>query len=413
MYARRAARRDRRADRPACARCASPPSGVQSSTTPSRSLHARARRGAEEGVARPGLAAGGRRLEQERERRRARSLANAETGVSVSSRQSRHTGTSRPPCAVARRAKSSKLIGSASQTSASARAVARVLAPRRDSANHASADRVARLARRSPRLVAALVCRGRARASRAQGWNDARRARWSSAPPSAAPQQLADTGSRSTTRPTAHGYLTFLAQVGEGFLEPPKHRQGRRAGARSLLARAQPEQAAHRRAARHAAAAHGHRVPPRPPRHRPEQLSRASSGSAKATRCATFRIRSRAAGLARVRLRDRRLAAHPAARPRTINVYEVRVRPKDDRQPRVVGAVYIDRDDGAGRAHGVQLHARRVARQAARGRLDRARERARRGALLAAAPPGDRDPPHGHVAGLSGARHHSRPMGDR
>src|SRR5262249_41502745 len=31
---------------------------------------------------------------------------------------------------------------------------------------------------------------------------------------------------------------------------------------------------------------------------------------------------------------------------RTVNVYEVKVRPKDDRQPRVIGAVYIDRSAG-------------------------------------------------------------------
>src|SRR3954451_896502 len=34
-------------------------------------------------------------------------------------------------------------------------------------------------------------------------------------------QQLADTGLRDY-HATAHGYLTFLAQVGEGFSEPPK-----------------------------------------------------------------------------------------------------------------------------------------------------------------------------------------------
>jgi len=32
--------------------------------------------------------------------------------------------------------------------------------------------------------------------------------------------------------------------------------------------------------------------------------------------------------------------------PRVLDVYEVRVRPKDDRQPRAVGAVYIDRETG-------------------------------------------------------------------
>src|SRR5688500_1291379 len=32
--------------------------------------------------------------------------------------------------------------------------------------------------------------------------------------------------------------------------------------------------------------------------------------------------------------------------PRVLDVYEVRVKPKDDRQPRAIGAVYIDRETG-------------------------------------------------------------------
>ena len=68
---------------------------------------------------------------------------------------------------------------------------------------------------------------------------------------------------------------------------------------------------------------------------------------------------------------------------------------------------------GAGRAHEPELHARGVPRPSARGAVGRARESARRRAILAAEPTGDRDPPHGHLARLSGARHHPRPLGDR
>ena len=70
------------------------------------------------------------------------------------------------------------------------------------------------------------------------------------------------------------------------------------------------------------------------------------------------------------------------------------------------------RDRRAG-AVPLQLHAARVSRPPARGHQHRAGERALRGPLLAALPPGGRDPPADHLARLSGARDHPRPLGDR
>ena len=91
-----------------------PRSGVQSSTTPSSSFHADARRGTHERVARPRLAA--RRADSRRKANGpSRSLANAATGVSASSRTSRQTGTSRGAVRSARDARDhetrSTLIG--------------------------------------------------------------------------------------------------------------------------------------------------------------------------------------------------------------------------------------------------------------------------------------------------------------
>ena len=59
------------------------------------------------------------------------------------------------------------------------------------------------------------------RASAAQGWNDTRTRALVERATARRAQQLADTGLMDY-RATAHGYLTFLAQLGEGFPEPPR-----------------------------------------------------------------------------------------------------------------------------------------------------------------------------------------------
>ena len=55
----------------------------------------------------------------------------------------------------------------------------------------------------------------------AQGWNDARTRAIVQRATERRVQQLADTG-LVDYRASAHGYLTFLAQLGEGFTEPPR-----------------------------------------------------------------------------------------------------------------------------------------------------------------------------------------------
>src|SRR3954462_3178910 len=55
----------------------------------------------------------------------------------------------------------------------------------------------------------------------AQAWNDARAREIVERATMRRAQQLADTALRDY-HTTAHGYLTFLAQVGENFPDPPK-----------------------------------------------------------------------------------------------------------------------------------------------------------------------------------------------
>src|SRR5881628_2775231 len=55
----------------------------------------------------------------------------------------------------------------------------------------------------------------------AQSWNDARSRALVERAAARRAAQLADTGLRDF-RAVAHGYVTFLAQVGEGLAEPPK-----------------------------------------------------------------------------------------------------------------------------------------------------------------------------------------------
>jgi hypothetical protein len=64
-----------------------------------------------------------------------------------------------------------------------------------------------------------LVCL--ARAADAQTWNDPRSRALVERATARRAQQLADTG-LADYQATAHGYVTILAQLGEGFLTPPK-----------------------------------------------------------------------------------------------------------------------------------------------------------------------------------------------
>jgi hypothetical protein len=62
---------------------------------------------------------------------------------------------------------------------------------------------------------------GLARPASAQSWNDPRTLALVQTATQRRVAQLADTG-LTDYQATAHGYVTFLAQLGEGFLTPPK-----------------------------------------------------------------------------------------------------------------------------------------------------------------------------------------------
>ena len=290
------ARRGRRADRPAGRAPCQPRSGVQSSTTPSRSRHAARGSRAQEGVARPRLAAGRRRLEQERERTLAQlgERRHRRVGVEQAVAPHRHDATAR--ARVARNA--SKLIVRVRDSRALVRRVERrrpfagCIACLLAAARRLRFVMVVARAARGERPGSGTTPRSRALVERAT----ARRA-----------QQLADTG-LVDYKATAHGYLTFLAQVGEGLAEPPKVVKADEL-AIEVYWRA-PNLSKQRIVGRRDTLLlpDRHRVPPRPPRHRPEQLPghHPARRRRRGARRAASALRRRARG---VRLRDHRLAA--------------------------------------------------------------------------------------------------------
>jgi hypothetical protein len=198
-------------------------------------------------------------------------------------------------------------------------------------------------ARLAPLLLATLLAATSAlalpRVAGAQQWNDARALLLVRRATERRAQQLADT-TLVDYRATAHGYLTFLAQLGEGFTEPPKvvkadelaleifwkapnHSRQRIVGRRDTL------------------------LLPTDINYHRDHLGIVQNNFPDIIRLGDgdevldVPHPLSAAGLAaydysvgdslRVRLPGR-----------TVTVYAVRVRPRDDRQPRAVGAVFID-----------------------------------------------------------------------
>src|SRR3954466_14562094 len=190
-------------------------------------------------------------------------------------------------------------------------------------------------------LVALIVARDRAGAQ--QIWNDARTTALVERATERRASQLADTA-LVDYKATAHGYLTFLAQFGEGFPEPPKIVRADELGL-EVYWRA-PDLSKQRIMGRRDTLL----LPTDINYHRDHlgivqnnfrNVIRLGEGdevrdvphplSAAGLQAYDFAIRDSL----QIRLGDR-----------TLDVYEVRVRPKDDRQPRTVGAVYINRESG-------------------------------------------------------------------
>ena len=176
----------------------------------------------------------------------------------------------------------------------------------------------------------------------AQAWNDARARALVERATARRAQQLADTGLRDY-KAVAHGYVTFLAQVGEGLAEPPKVVKAdqlvnevywlapnlskqRELGRRDTLLL--PTDIAYHRD-------HLGIVQNNFP-----AIIRLGDGDEVVD--VPHPLSAQGLDVYDFAITDSLPLTIPG---RTIVLYEVKVRPRDDRQPRVIGAVYIDRDD--------------------------------------------------------------------
>lgn len=187
-------------------------------------------------------------------------------------------------------------------------------------------------------LSAAALCASELPAQ--QAWNDPRTLALVTAATERRASQIADT-TLVDYKATAHGYVTFLAQFGEGFPEPPKIVKADELGL-EVYWRA-PDLSKQRIMGRRDTLL----LPTDINYHRDHlgivqnnfrNIIRIGEGdevrdvphplSPTGLQVYDFAIRDSL----QIRLGDR-----------VLDVYEVRVRPKDDRQPRTVGSVYIDR----------------------------------------------------------------------
>jgi hypothetical protein len=221
-------------------------------------------------------------------------------------------------------------------------------------------------------------------------------------------RQIADTALASY-RPARHGYLTFLAQLGEGFTEPPKivkadelalevYWQAPNLSKQWIVGRRDtlllPTDISYHR----------------------DHLGIVQNNFPSIIRLGEGdEVRDVPHPLSATGLAEYDFAIRDSLRiqlgPRALDVYEVRVRPKNERAPRAIGAVYIDRESGEvvrmalsfTRAALIDKDLEDVSVVLENGLIDR---------ILAAAAAGDRDTPYRDVARVSSARNNSRPLGD-
>ena len=173
----------------------------------------------------------------------------------------------------------------------------------------------------------------------AQTWNDARSTELVSRATARRAQQLADTG-LADYQATAHGYVTFLAQLGEGFLTPPKIIKADEL--ESEVYWHAPNQSKQRIIGRRDTLL----LPTDISYHR-DHLGIVQNNFPDIIRIGDgdeVRDVPHPLSAAGQRAYDFFLADSFAigTGAQRIHVYELKVKPKDDTQPRVVGAVYID-----------------------------------------------------------------------
>src|SRR5215213_1971039 len=181
------------------------------------------------------------------------------------------------------------------------------------------------------------------RTAHAQTWNDPRSRALVEQATERRARQIADTALASY-KAAAHGYLTFLAQVGEGSTEPPKIVKADElslevywhapnlskqliAGRRDTL------------------------LLPTDINYHRDHLGIVQNNFPNIIRLGDGdEVRDVPHPLSAAGLNEYDYVIRDSLQirlgPRTLDVYEVRVRPKNERQPRAVGAVYIDRESG-------------------------------------------------------------------
>src|SRR4051812_2205772 len=177
----------------------------------------------------------------------------------------------------------------------------------------------------------------------AQTWNDPRTRALVERATERRTSQLADTG-LVDYKATAHGYVTFLAQFGEGFREPPKIVKADELGL-EVYWRA-PDLSKQRIMGRRDTL-----LLPTDINYHRDHLGIVQNNFRNIIRIGEGdEVRDVPHPLSAVGLQAYDFAIRDSLQirlgDRTLDVYEVRVRPKDDRQPRAVGAVYIDRESG-------------------------------------------------------------------
>ncbi len=177
----------------------------------------------------------------------------------------------------------------------------------------------------------------------AQDWNDPRTRALVERATERRVNQLADTA-LVDYKATAHGYVTFLAQFGEGFPEPPKIVKADELGL-EVYWRA-PDLSKQRIMGRRDTL-----LLPTDINYHRDHLGIVQNNFRNVIRIGEGdEVQDVPHPLSPVGLQEYDYAIHDSLQirlgARVLDVYEVRVRPKDDRKPRAVGAVYIDRESG-------------------------------------------------------------------
>ena len=179
--------------------------------------------------------------------------------------------------------------------------------------------------------------------SAAPGWNDARTIALVTRATQRRAEQLADTALVDYSA-TARGYVTFLAQLGEGFPEPPRVVKADQL-ALEVYWKA-PDLSKQRIVGRRDTLL----LPTDISYHR-DHLGIVQNNFPSIIRLGEGdEVRDVPHPLSREGLREYDFAIRDSLAirlpGRSAEVYEVLVRPRDDREPRVVGAVYLDRSTG-------------------------------------------------------------------